>query len=219
MSRVNRRHFLGALLGLGASLPLPGSLAEATQADIDRAWDALLAKPFVFEVSEFGTITEPYAADPKIRRDVYDIETAYIRSTKDLIREIEHYPELSAFFQDLAPEPYSEKDDGWREWLEAEKPSALPGLLAEVDEWLNGDIEWQYMEFWPDGWSGQEKAMNFFQQLGRATLEDIGVVIAEGEHPGSTYYAAELRADIDDANSATTRLGLPFKFKAETEHV
>lgn len=215
MTPVTRRQFLGALLGLGASLALHGPLDVAAQADIDRAWDALVAQPFAFEVSEFGTITEPCAAEPKIRRDVYDIDTAYIRSIADLIREIDQHAELSAYFQGLVPEPYSESDDGWREWLTKEESSALPGLLAEVDEWLDDDVDWQYMEFWPDGWSGQCKALNFFQQLGRATLEDIGVVIVEGEHPGSTYYAAELRADIEEANSATARLGLPFKFKAE----
>ena len=37
-------------------------------------------------------------------------------------------------------------------------------------------------------------------------------VIVEGEHPGSTYYAAELRGDIDVANRAAEAAGLRVRF-------
>jgi hypothetical protein len=42
--------------------------------------------------------------------------------------------------------------------------------------------------------------------------EELGVVIVEGDRPGSTYFAAELRQSIPDANRAAARLGLPFRF-------
>lgn len=47
-----------------------------------------------------------------------------------------------------------------------------------------------------------------------ATLtEELGIKIVEGEHPGSTYYAAELRVPVEDANEAAARLELPFRFR------
>ena len=43
----------------------------------------------------------------------------------------------------------------------------------------------------------------------------LGVVIVEGDRPGSSYFAAELRNELADANAAAQRLGLPFRFRAE----
>jgi len=45
-------------------------------------------------------------------------------------------------------------------------------------------------------------------------LEELGIVIVEGCHPGSTYYAAELRNDVDNANITARKLGLNYRFKA-----
>jgi len=33
------------------------------------------------------------------------------------------------------------------------------------------------------------------------------------DHPDSTYYAAELRNDIDDASRVAAELGLPLRFR------
>ena len=41
----------------------------------------------------------------------------------------------------------------------------------------------------------------------------LGVEMIEGAYPGSTYYAAELRGDIDKANSAATAAGIPVRFR------
>jgi hypothetical protein len=57
--------------------------------------------------------------------------------------------------------------------------------------------------------------MEFFESLPFATLEAIGVVIVEGDHPGSTYYAAELSGSIELANVKVAELELPFRFKKE----
>ena len=43
-------------------------------------------------------------------------------------------------------------------------------------------------------------------------LETLGVDVVEGEHPGSTYYAAELRGDIEEANRAAEAAGIPVRF-------
>jgi len=41
----------------------------------------------------------------------------------------------------------------------------------------------------------------------------LGVDIIEGEHPGSSYYAAELRQDVDYANQVAKEMGLGFRFR------
>ena len=44
-------------------------------------------------------------------------------------------------------------------------------------------------------------------------LDELGVVVVGGEHPGSTYYAAELRKPVHEANATAEDLGLPFRFR------
>lgn len=43
-------------------------------------------------------------------------------------------------------------------------------------------------------------------------LDVLQVEVVEGEHPGSTYYAAELVGNIDDANRAAEVEGIPVRF-------
>jgi hypothetical protein len=50
------------------------------------------------------------------------------------------------------------------------------------------------------------------RQEGKA-LDALGVEIIEGEHPGSSYYAAELRQDVNYANQVAREMGLEFKYR------
>ena len=53
------------------------------------------------------------------------------------------------------------------------------------------------------------------ERLDGDALDALGVVIVEGEHLVSTYYAAELRGSLKDANEFAQKLELPFSSKAE----
>ena len=53
----------------------------------------------------------------------------------------------------------------------------------------------------------------YFENLDNETLDALGVEIIEGEYPGSSYYAAELRQDIDYANQVAREMGLGFRFR------
>jgi len=57
--------------------------------------------------------------------------------------------------------------------------------------------------------------MKFFEIMPHKLLGALGVIIIEGEHPGSSYYAAELRGNIDAANAVAARRALPFRFARE----
>jgi len=74
---MDRRAFLKSLIGLGAAVALP---LQPTDEQVDEAWDQLVRRPFMFEVDDHGTIAEPDERAPKIRADVYDINTAWIRT-------------------------------------------------------------------------------------------------------------------------------------------
>ena len=110
-----------------------------------------------------------------------------------------------------------DEDRGWRRWVKATGIDGLPRFRAVVEEWLAEPVEWDELGWFPRDFGGQGKALTFFQHTAADVAEALGVVIVEGEHPGSTYIAAELRSSIEDANEAAERLRLPFRFRAAAD--
>lgn len=43
-------------------------------------------------------------------------------------------------------------------------------------------------------------------------MDALNIVVIDGCCPGSTYYAAELRMDLDEANRLATEQGWPVRF-------
>lgn len=107
-------------------------------------------------------------------------------------------------------------DSGWREWVEHEGDTGLANFKECIEDWLSEAIDWDEAEWFDSHWSGQEAALGFFSDLDVKVRKLLGVVVIEGEHPGSSYYAAELRGAIGPANEAAQALGLAFRFRAAT---
>jgi len=104
-------------------------------------------------------------------------------------------------------------EEPWQDWIELEGTGGVEYFKQRVSDWLAGPIDWSQAEWIPLRSGPQGRALAFFEQQSPELLDAVGVVIVEGDHPGSSYYAAELRIDVGDANSAVTNLGLPFRFK------
>ena len=161
---------------------------------------------------------------------------------KDVVDEVNSYRELRSHFVDLASkeleqveldlddedlakpqrkallelrEALQDVDEGWCDWVMLAGKKGVPRFRDAINEWLGESVNWMGTEFWPEGWSSQGRALSFFRDLDFSTTEALGVQIIEGEHPGSSYYAAELRCDITEANATAVALGLPFRFRAE----
>lgn len=239
MPVINRRQFLVSLAALGAAIVLP---ADAASAQVNKAWEQMLRNPWFFEVNDSGTIVEPDGQEPRIRSDVYEsISLAYLNTPDDLIAEIDQYVELRGHVVSLAADELEEveslieegaaglarkrllalqaalqdPDDGWQAWVRLEGVTGLPRFKRVLEDWLAEPVDWSQMELWPRGWGGQGKALTFFEQLARDIRDELDIVIVEGDHPGSSYFVAELRGPIPDANEAAQRLGLPFRFREE----
>ena len=73
-------------------------------------------------------------------------------------------------------------------------------------------MDWSQSEWFPVDWGAQGSAFRYFSSMEYEVLEKLGIVIVEGDRPGSTYFAAELRQPIADANEAAAKLALPFRF-------
>jgi hypothetical protein len=244
--RLTRRNFLAGLLSVGATIAVAGPLSQATPAQINAAWKKILEDPWYFEVNTHGTIVEADADEPEIRSDLFDIDLGSHHTPQSLVDEVEACYSLTVYFEQLAAakleEVQSELDDsdeltrserkrlerlaallgeegeGWSEWVLLEGEAGLPGFVEEARQWLAEPYDGNDVERVPIRSGAQGQALAFFESLPRKTLKALGVVIVEGEHPGSSYYAAELRQPIEDANSAAAELALPFRFKVQGPH-
>ena len=100
-------------------------------------------------------------------------------------------------------------DFGWRNWIIEEGQAGLAWFIDQVEAWLDDPAGEEAAE----QFSGVALAKKYFECLGYETLDGLGVQIIEGDHPGSNYYAAVLRQDVDYVNNIARSLGLKFRFR------
>ena len=100
------------------------------------------------------------------------------------------------------------------EWLEHGGEAAVAACRKAVADWLYEPPDYDDWEWFDTtSASAQGAAMSWFTSLDTDELHALGVRIVEGDHPGSTYYGAELRTSIEDANAAARLLGLTCRFR------
>lgn len=240
---MNRRTFLASLLAATASTLLPVPFAKATPAQVDDIWHRLFADPVYFEVDEYRTIRDPRVSEPVTRADIFeDIEPAGIKTPAELIAIAAPGP-LRDRLSDLADERLKEiewalddellpgerrrlkriaglladPDDRWKQWVRLEGRRSMSGLLKFVADWLAEPIDWDEHVWFPDDIGSMGAAKVFFESLDFDVLDELGIKIVEGEYPGSTYYAAELMRDVEEANVAAESLGLPVRFRSDCD--
>lgn len=239
--RIDRRRFLAGLLSLGAAVALPRPIEAATPVEIDEAWEKLARHPWTFKVGD-RTIVDEAFEEPKLWGDAFDgmsaewVDESEIEACPPLLSHLQSHADdrfddlqetLERLSSEAAAWPKDRKkvarlaelrkistqlesdDDRWKAWIALEGRSALE---AVVQEWLDSPLDWSQSEWFPDEASAQGLAYKYFLQMDGEILDALGVVIVEGDHPGSTYFAAELRQPLDEANEAAAKLGLPFRF-------
>lgn len=237
---LNRRDLLAGLIGIGAAIALRVTLAEASAAEIDAIWVEQISAPYYFEIADYGTIVVSTWKYPKRRSELFFIDTARIKTAGDLIREVDGNWLIGDLFEQFAANESQDAQDnlddesddqlertrlkariaaietrGWAGLVRFEGDVGLPRFVALLDEWLAGSASEVDTEFWPRHFGPQGEALGFFEALDREIREALGVVIVDGDQPGSSYFAAELRNDIADANRVAAQIGLPFMFRQE----
>jgi hypothetical protein len=86
----------------------------------------------------------------------------------------------------------------------------VPGLNQWFSDAPDYEIELDYL---PLNVTAQGAALQLFSDIPASQCEALGVVIIEGECPGSSYFAAELRIDAEEANKVADKLGLSIYFR------
>lgn len=224
---MNRRAFLGSLVATGL-LPLTPAVG-ATLDDLVEQLDRELARePLHFLVDTHGELSladwEP-ALDRFTAYDVApeDLDPREARFADRLWQLDPLRVEVAEFFREQQ-EAYGQFDMGQDDWdydeeavmrlVGASNRPTLAALRKHLLAWFAEDVsseerdrndivrpvdgrQWAFRMFWSD-----------VDGLGEA----FDIVVIEGEHPGSSYYAAQMGLSVVEANRVARQLGLPITF-------
>lgn len=148
---------------------------------------------------------------------IYEIYSEQRESLVDEISELEAddaTPDsvISVLHEKLKAMPEN-PDEGVPAWLENMGTKEFKKrIVPEIQNWFDSAPDWLNESEYLSAFSAVSAAFDFFQYLENDVLEKVGIVIVEGEHPGSSYYAAELTIECDEANQIAKGLGLSFRF-------
>ena len=225
---MNRREFLKSLVAFGVAVALPIDFATASGSstfNIDTASDAevdaiLDSGAYDFVVSEYGTISFADFVEPATREEAYGYSVDQLQDIDDLQNFADsntlHYRLQRIYELELDDEP-EDADFGWITWLNESPAEARKLIYDEVEKYLDEapdfSEEWEYL---PDSANAQGLAYRFFHSEDWELLDQLGVVIIDGEHPGSSYFAAELTIPVAEGNQRAKDLNVAYRFKAET---
>jgi len=169
----------------------------------------------------FATSADLVSAMDDCQPLAWEVERAYSDFLEDLSAQLEtartrmpmnvkQVARLEARLESL-PE---DETKGARDWLEAIPARLFKGTIVKrITKWFDDPPNWGEEEDYIDHfYTAQGAAMSFFEDMDQESLKLLGVKIVEGEHPGSTYFAAELRCSIEQANRAAKKADLPVRF-------
>lgn len=173
-----------------------------------------------------GTVWDRSPADladamrecPPLAWEVHSIYSDFRGGLQDVLAAaddagLSHLEEVAALkvrFDDLPDEP----EVGVERWLAAVGDSYFKDkVVSRIENWFSEPPDWSAEDdYLPEAATSQGAALEFFRGLDAEVLDRLGVLLIEGDRPGSTYYAAELRNDIDAANTASKAAGLYVHF-------
>lgn len=210
---MDRRSFLKSLAALSGAIALPaGSIAYAPEEIIEAAWRSAVAQPVTFYVNEYGTISYSATAEhPVSRLALFNLD--YLSAREDLISVANEDWKIANLIEDAMINAAGDDQElSWGDWLARADDDAIEALVADVNAYLDDspdESDWERADL--TGYSDRGAALSFFRD--EFECNDLfEIAIVEGEHPGSSYYAAELRIDIDTANAIAQREGIPIRF-------
>ena len=201
----------------------------------------------IFLVNQSGTLSlEGYRAS-ETRMDAYGISSSYFMTHSDLALEADtHQPVLwelqnlftnwrdaeieilssnssnqdsAEVFQTKWDEDFLDDADNVTNWLKQLSKEQFSQVSKAMLAWGSGDPSCDDDDFIDEPMSGQDMAYQMFSEGCYADeAEVLGIEIVEGDHPGSSYYAAELSITLAEANKKAESAGFDLRFRAEDKN-
>lgn len=226
---MDRRSFLKIIASIGASIALPVDLATASQAEIDTAWTEATDRWHLFEVGEYNTLSYANFVEPTTRYDAYgfysrnDVPEWMLENFRALYNPIQdlYREHLQDRHPDLEDDEIEARvEDDWLTWCRRAKGKNREQIDQVIDNWLSdAPDECQEWEYYYKTGNAQGAAYDHFLREDPDLMDALGIVVIEGDHPGSTYYAAELNIAVEDANCIAAANGWSIRFVNEGESI
>jgi hypothetical protein len=214
---MNRREFLQSLAAFATTVAIPFDvIASAPESVIDQVWRAVNNDPITFYVNEYGALSsDAVETYPATRKELLDLQE--VASRKELQGFAMENSSVADLLESELSDPgwFDEDDvvpDDWEEWLKTADEGTIGRLIDRVNYWINDTPdEHDYEVANLSGYSGRGDALRYFRDEFEY-YEEFNVVVVEGDCPGSSYFAAELRMDVDEANELAKALDIPIRF-------
>ncbi len=238
---MERRTFLKTLIALGVSVALPTPLATASDEEVEQAYQTLRSIYGLYEVSEYGTLSDADFEAPRTRREAYGYTRAdldihildahwYLRQpVVDRYRAVLEeearaaaayyaaHPDEDEFYEEDLEEADLDDlaEEGWPDWFAGASAAERAPFEACFEEWLDEPLDDEDIEHLYRTATAQGAAYIRWVCEEEEVLEALGIVIIEGDCPGSSYLGAELRIPIAAANRIAAARGWGVRFIAE----
>lgn len=187
----------------------------ASDAEVDAILDC---GAYDFVVSEWGSISFADFVEAATREEAYGYSVNQLQDINELVSFADsstlNYRLQRIYELELDDEP-EDPDYGWVTWLKESSDESRELIYAEVETYLEEAPNYNDADFLPDTANAQGAAYRFFQSEDWDLLDQLGIVIVDGEHPGSSYFAAELTIPVAEANKRAKVLDVAYRLKAE----
>jgi len=187
----------------------------------------------IFEVDSYGTISASDCYKPKRRADFYEIGDYDTCSPKRLIEAAEKHPPLqwliAGCYTNYRKNPAhparlktmpENSDKGWIDWVVGADKQTFSALIEDVNKWLSEEPNWSWEEdYFVVSGDPERAAFELLKDEPDELLDALGVLIVEGDRPGSNYCYAELSRPIEEANTVAEGKGLDYRFQKKPDEI
>lgn len=228
-TQINRRSFLKGLCTSSAIMICPALLGKT----IDETDKILTKEPLIFDVQGSGgelSLSNYWA--PPTRLEAYELSLNSITKKQDLLDEAGNITAMRAEIYNYSHDNF--EDNPMEDWGDEDVETFVRGLsdkeftaLREhLTDWLESELyETDDDETAPYNHeirvplNGSAAAFRLFGGYDHGeefepteVAEMFKINLIEGEHPGSTYYAAELSMPVEEANKLAEEKEIPIRF-------
>jgi hypothetical protein len=187
--KINRRDFLKVIFKTTSAIAVSGTIPYWPTEALSRP----VMDPVIFSDDGYGYLIDANA-------DYYDLTPPTFREWLNL--EGLTLKQLSKHL----------KEEEWR--FEHPISHTDERSVAEVQEWLESDVElndmglWEAMSYTPYG-----PPISFYDELSSEDADQLGLYLIEGDTPGSSFAGVQAQSKPQELNRELQKLGINVQVK------